>query len=178
MNAPEGFLTAKFGEAEIRVPRDVAILAYLEQLVEQRRPVSVGTDRAIDTAALPFRLAFQQDCAPKIGEARRDGIYAGLTLHDDAPCELILLPGKAERLDWPAAMAWAKERGGELPSRFDALVLLKNLPGEFEKDWYWLSEQHAEDGDYAWYQGFGYGTQDYGGKSYEGRARAVRRVPI
>ena len=48
----------------------------------------------------------------------------------------------------------------------------------FEEDWYWSSTQHASTSDDAWGQYFYYGSQYDGGKSYEGRARAVRRLPI
>lgn len=48
----------------------------------------------------------------------------------------------------------------------------------FEEDWYWSSTQHASSSDYAWYQGFSYGYQLTSFKSYECRARAVRRLPI
>ena len=44
--------------------------------------------------------------------------------------------------------------------------------------WYWSSTQHASSPSYAWVQYFYYGYQDDNHKSYEGRARAVRRLPI
>jgi hypothetical protein len=46
-----------------------------------------------------------------------------------------------------------------------------------EERWYWSSTQHA-DSDYAWGQDFNGGFQDGNIKSYEGRARVVRRLPI
>ncbi|MBI3096380.1 MAG: DUF1566 domain-containing protein [Rhodocyclales bacterium] len=48
----------------------------------------------------------------------------------------------------------------------------------FEEDWYWSSTQHASVSDYAWGQGFINGGQHNYNKSFEGRARAVRRLPI
>jgi hypothetical protein len=48
----------------------------------------------------------------------------------------------------------------------------------FEPEWYWSSTQHAADVTNAWRQDFLYGTQSYDYKSSEGRARAVRRLPI
>ncbi len=48
----------------------------------------------------------------------------------------------------------------------------------FADTWYWTSTQHAYYSDYAWVQVFYYGFQNYYGKSYSGRARAVRRLPI
>jgi hypothetical protein len=48
----------------------------------------------------------------------------------------------------------------------------------FEEAWYWSSTQHAAYSDYAWLQYFYHGGQGYDHKSYQGRARAVRRLPI
>jgi len=48
----------------------------------------------------------------------------------------------------------------------------------FEPDWYWSSPQHAANSDSAWGQYFSNGYQDGHGKSYGGRARAVRRLPL
>jgi hypothetical protein len=44
--------------------------------------------------------------------------------------------------------------------------------------WHWSSTQYAAGPSYAWYQGFNDGYQDDGHRSYEGRARAVRRLAI
>ena len=44
--------------------------------------------------------------------------------------------------------------------------------------WYWSSTQHASSPSDAWGQDFNDGNQDIIHKSYEGRARAVRRLPI
>ncbi|MDO8932968.1 MAG: DUF1566 domain-containing protein [Rhodocyclaceae bacterium] len=48
----------------------------------------------------------------------------------------------------------------------------------FEESWYWSSTQHAAYSGYAWLQNFGNGNQDHNGKSAQGLARAVRRLPI
>lgn len=48
----------------------------------------------------------------------------------------------------------------------------------FEPEWYWSSTQHAAYSDDAWSQNFDYGFQNDGYKSYDGRARAVRRLPL
>ena len=48
----------------------------------------------------------------------------------------------------------------------------------FEPEWYWSSTQHAAYSYNAWYQFFDNGNQYYLTKSYEGRARAVRRLPL
>jgi hypothetical protein len=114
---------------------------------------------------------------PAIGAAYQGGIYAGLTVHDNAPAELILLSGD-EELNWQDALAWAEKQGGTLPSRIDQLVLFKNLKSEFQEAYYWSSEQSAHNDAFAWIQSFTYGYQSYFHKSNFHRARAVRRLPI
>jgi hypothetical protein len=103
MNAPDPFLTLHLGEAEVRVPREAAVLAYLEQLLEQRRTV--------DLANIPgARIAFQRDCAHDVGEHTKDGIYAGLSIHEGRAVELYLLPGESDEISWPDAVKWAEDR--------------------------------------------------------------------
>ena len=104
---------------------------------------------------------------PAIGAEWQGGLYAGLSLEDNRPVHLILLPGEADgkngELNWKDAGVWAEKQGGTLPSRIDQLVLLKHLKAEFKADWYWSGEQHASYASYAWCQGFGYGGQlNYG----------------
>ena len=114
---------------------------------------------------------------PAIGQQYEGGIYAGITLHNDQLHALVLLPGDEEKPHADAG-AWAKEQGGELPSRIDMLVLLKNAKDEFKRDWYWTSEEVAGDADSAWVQDFGDGYQTGPRKSNGSRCRAVRRVAI
>ena len=124
----------------------------------------------------PIKIAIAR-ALPAIGEKFEDGIYAGITVHDNDPHELVLLPGEFKGT-WEKAKAWATEQGGVLPSRIDQLVLFKNLKSEFKDDWYWSGEQFAGDDACAWVQDFSYGYQDYGHKDGIFRCRAVRRVPI
>jgi hypothetical protein len=171
MNAPDSFLTLNLGEAEVRVPRERAVMAYLEQLLDQRRTVDLGRLSRGDMLQ-PFG-------APEIGEKTGHGIYAGLSIHEGKPVELYLLDGESDAIAWKDAISWAETvAGGQLPSRFDQLVLLKNLKSEFKEECYWSGEQHADDERWAWYQYFGNGNQNYDRKDYELRARAVRRVAI
>ena len=114
---------------------------------------------------------------PTIGAAYEGGIFAGITVHNDVPMALVLLPGE-EKLSWSKAGEWTKDKGGTLPSRFDGLVLFKNLKSEFKEEWYWTSEEYAGNADYAWIQGFGSGVQVSYRKSSDYRCRAVRRVAI
>jgi hypothetical protein len=89
---------------------------------------------------------------------------------------LEILPGEFEG-KWADAMAWAKEQGGDLPTRIEQIHLFNHARGEFEPDWYWSNEQTADE-RWAWSQSFGYGYQHYRDKDSKLRARAVRRVPI
>ncbi|MDE1919002.1 MAG: DUF1566 domain-containing protein, partial [Sphingomonadales bacterium] len=76
---------------------------------------------------------------------------------------------------WNDAMEWAKSVGGELPSRRELALLLANCRDHMEKDdWQWSRDTHESDASDAWFCNFGYGV-GYTRKSYEGRARAVRR---
>ena len=121
--------------------------------------------------------------AAAIGDTMRSlglevkGIYAGLTLHENAPYQLILLPGDVEKT-WEDAKAWAAEQGGVLPSRVDALVLFQNLRDKFQREAYWTDAPYVDDEGSAWYQDFGNGGQDYTRKSAKLRAVAVRRIAI
>jgi hypothetical protein len=102
--------------------------------------------------------------------------YAGLVLDaaTGAPSHhLILLPGQAEDVTWQQAKDWAIEQRGELPTRQEQALLYANLKREFKPNWYWSAEQSSA--SYAWLQHFYDGNQYDNTKSYEGRARAVRR---
>jgi len=107
-------------------------------------------------------------------------LWAGVLLNEDGTPShhVILLPGEAARIGWIKAVEWAKEIGGELPTRREQSLLFGNLKSHFKGEWYWSGEQHAADSGYAWIQFFGGGDQDYDSKSFEARARAVRRLPI
>ena len=113
-----------------------------------------------------------------IGSAFGGGTYAGIIRGvNGAPDEhLVLLDGEAAAVTWDAAGSWASAKGGELPTRAEQRLLHANLSNQFKPDWYWSAEQAGP--SYAWGQGFSGGDQNYGNRSYEGRARAVRRFPI
>jgi len=102
---------------------------------------------------------------------------AGAIVNDDGTLShyVILLPGEAESVNWQDAVAWATERGGELPTRREQSLLFANLKDGFESAWYWSGEQHEENSGWAWYQRFLNGYQHGYGQSSEFRARAVRR---
>jgi len=115
---------------------------------------------------------------PAIGTTWNGGIYAGLSLENEKPVALVLLPGDLDDGPWDDAVSWAKKQGGVLPSRIDQLVLLQNLKSEFKPDWYWSGAPDAGDESYAWCQDFTSGTQSNDRKYTKLRARAVRRVAI
>ena len=113
-----------------------------------------------------------------IGSAFCGGAYAGIIRGvNGAPDEhLVLLDGEAAAVTWDAAGSWASAKGGELPTRAEQRLLHANLSNQFKPDWYWSAEQAGPFN--AWYQYFSNGNQSNDSRSYEGRARAVRRFPI
>ena len=117
---------------------------------------------------------------PAIGAALAGGLFAGVTTYRDGThSAVVLLDDKpSKRLDWGSAMAWAQELQAELPTRPVAALLFHHLPTQFEQVWHWTSEAVEGEGSFAWNQDFGYGTRYVSPKSYEGRARAVRLIPL
>ena len=106
-------------------------------------------------------------------------VHAFSVIKSDGTIEhVILLPGDNDSASWDEQMTWAKSIGGDLPDRSELALLYKNLPDQFKDDWYWSNTQHSGDSDYAWYQGFNYGSQSLSHKTTELRARAVRRSVI
>ncbi len=111
-----------------------------------------------------------------------DGVYAGVARGRDGEIDghLVLLNVKPEGdLNWSKANAWAEGLGdgSRLPTRFESALLYANLQDEFDKDrWHWTGTQFSA--GFAWTQDFGDGTQLNDGKSFEARARAVRRFPL
>jgi hypothetical protein len=137
------------------------------------------TDTAAEATA-PAITSIKPSELPELGAPLADGIFSGLTTKKDGThCAVVLLPAKpSERLDWKAAMKWAEDIDAELPTRPVAALLFANLGDQFEKHWHWTSESCDFDGSYAWNQYFDRGTQLSLHKSYEGRCRAVRLIPL
>lgn len=106
--------------------------------------------------------------------------YAGLILGKDGQDDyhLVLLPEDMGELSWNAARTWAGTRGGELPSRRELSLLFANLREQFERQWYWSSEQHATRAQLVWGENFASGIQTVYGRQFRGHARAVRRVAL
>jgi len=123
---------------------------------------------------------------PFIGAALPGGLYAGVSFNpDDQQLYAVVLADAKppELFSWADAQAWAKglEIDGladfKVPDRLQSLLLFHTLHDQFEKAWHWTSTQYS-DADYAWCQYFNDGSQYPNGKSYEGRVRAVRLIPI
>lgn len=102
---------------------------------------------------------------------------ATIAIPGQAAYHLILLPGDIEAT-FEDAEGWAEGGGGVLPNRHEQALLFAHQRDQFQRDWYWSSQQHESDPDYVWCQYFGYGNQldDY--RYDKLRARAVRRLPI
>lgn len=115
---------------------------------------------------------------PKLNEGE---FYAGILLgkYGTPNQHIILLSGQANDVTFQQAQEFAAKAGGDLPTRREQSLLFANLKKQFEEHYYWSSELRASDSsDYAWYQDFDNGYQDYYDKCDELRARAVRRVAI
>jgi|SRR5712664_258800 len=154
------------GEALVTIPAEAAALAYLEQRIDERRgPMIVSVAES--------RMLF-----PAIGAEYLGGISAGLSIYNNAPVGLVLLPDELERATHDEAIEFAKRHGASLPSRIDQLVLRLNLRAKFKDAYYWAEELHESDSAYAWCQGFGYGNQIYYGRDNHCRVCVVRRVAI
>jgi hypothetical protein len=125
---------------------------------------------------------------PAIGEiwAGQGGIYVGLSRGEDGQPDAHLVLHVAEsngKLDWEGAKAWAAavdvdgHADFRLPTRTESALLYANSRDLMDTDdWYWTGTQCAGNESCAWCQLFDDGDQLYNRKSYEARARAVRRL--
>jgi hypothetical protein len=135
------------------------------------------------------RLISASFVPPRIGTIwfGQGGIYAGVARggFDGRPdYYLIVGPEHDGTLKWDPAMQWAKDLLVEgfgdlvLPRRREQALLFANVPELFKEEAYWSCEAHASNSDYAWFQYFDDGYQDYWTKDNQIRARVVRRIPI
>jgi len=105
--------------------------------------------------------------------------YAGAIINpDDTGNHIILLTGDKENINWQDAMTWAKELGGDLPTRAELILLYENHAAKFKELTYWSNTQHASYSSCAWGQSFDNGYQGCHNKNTELRSRAVRRVEV
>ena len=95
---------------------------------------------------------------------------------------LILHEQHADDADWKTQVEWAAgidvdgHKDFTLPNRRELNALSANAKDKFNNNWYWSSEPSGS--DYAWFQTFYDGGQDWDHQSVSYRACAVRRVPI
>jgi hypothetical protein len=114
---------------------------------------------------------------PPLGEPLEGGTFAGITTQPDGThVAIVLLPGRGEDLNHPAAVAWARERGGQLPTRLIAALLFANAKHMLSPWRYWCLE--TEDASFAWGCYFDECTQVRYHTICKGSAVAVRLIPV
>lgn len=125
-------------------------------------------------------IKFAAIAALALGAQLEGGTFAGvITQPDGTSVAVVLLPAKPDkRLKWDAAMAWAEEQDGQLPTRPIAAMLFANVKSEFEETWHWTNEPLIDDASHAWHCYFISGYQNYLNKSIAGAARAVRLIHL
>ena len=111
---------------------------------------------------------------PALGADLDGGEFAGITTKPDGTHWAVTkLPGYGEALNHDKALADAKARGGELPTKAVAALVVANL--KVKRGWYWTCETY--DASYAWHFNSGGYAGSYG-RSAEGGALAVRLIQI
>jgi hypothetical protein len=156
-------------------PKSPLFTAMLNSLVTKAPTVAPEADpEAVQSTAQTATPAL------KIGEyfAPAAGVYAGISRGEDSQPDghIFLLADKPRKMDWAAAVKWAESlgNGARLPSKSESALIYANLKDQVDEEWHWTGTQYS-DGS-AWYQYFTNGYQDSYLKTYEGRARAVRRL--
>ena len=87
----------------------------------------------------------------------------------------MLLPEEASDVSWPTATRMGGGRGMPmLPNRRELALLFANLREQFDRVWYWSSEQHDTRPQLVWGQNFASGIQTVYGRPFRGHARAVQ----
>jgi hypothetical protein len=120
----------------------------------------------------PINIGF-----PQLNDGEK---WVGIIMSADGKKQdhLILLPGETDDINWQEATEWAASIGGQLPDRVESALLYSCMKDEFKEEAYWTCETHKSNAEWAWYQYFYNGYQNYYYKDYELRARAVRRVSV
>lgn len=114
---------------------------------------------------------------PALAEPLDGGAFGGIvTMPDGKHVAVVLLPERGEDLNHPAAVAWAQECGGQLPTRPIAALLFANCKQLLQLGWHWCLE--TQGASYAWGCNFVLGSQNDNHKSFEGSAVAVRFIPL
>lgn len=150
-------------------PRSRAIMEALYKTLDPKF-------QADDTAEQPEPA--QATAAPALNLQPGEH-YAGVVLdaNGNVTHHLVLMAERpTNKLNWQAAMDWAKRVGGDLPTRQEQALLFANCKPHLQADWHWSNQTHDDDTSYAWYCYFYGGFQSSNRKIYEGCAVAVRRV--
>jgi hypothetical protein len=138
----------------------------LAALIAQLQATPVQTSTTIYIEEETFDLAPGEHYAGAVLDAN------GQHMH-----HLVLMAAKPESdLAWKAALEWAEEVGGALPTRQEQALLFANCKPHLTPRWHWSCEEHEEEASFAWSCYFNLGDQLTNHKSYEGSAVAVRRV--
>jgi hypothetical protein len=147
---------------ELIQAKQTELAAMIAQL--QATPAQISTTIYIEEET--FDLAPGEHYAGAVLDAN------GLHMH-----HLVLMAAKPEGdLNWTAALEWAEEAGGALPTRQEQALLFANCKPHLTPHWHWSCEEHETEASSAWVCYFDLGFQSSGHKSYEGGAVAVRRV--
>ena len=147
---------------ELIQAKQTELAAMIAQL--QATPAQISTTIYIEEET--FDLAPGEHYAGAVLDAN------GLHMH-----HLVLMAAKPEGdLNWTAALEWAEEAGGALPTRQEQALLFANCKPHLTPHWHWSCEEHETEASFAWHCYFNYGLQSNTLKSYEGGAVAVRRV--
>ena len=141
------------------------------------QPRKETTVSKIETPAIEARPL---SSVPALKQPWEGGTFVGITMLADGKLYAIVqLDAKPpKRLTWKKAMEWAASVGGCLPSRPVAALMFALAKDLLTPDWYWTSEQFAEDTDYAWCCDFYDGFQGYYRQRSDGCAVAVRMIPL
>ena len=78
----------------------------------------------------------------------------------------------------PSSLPMGRHYTEERPAQTGVAEFRADGAQALDAAWHWSSTQYGPSSSTAWIQVFSNGTQGYNRKSYEGRARAVRRLPI
>ena len=147
---------------ELIQAKQTELAAMIAQL--QATPAQISTTIYIEEET--FDLAPGEHYAGAVLDAN------GLHMH-----HLVLMAAKPEGdLNWTAALEWAEEAGGALPTRQEQALLFANCKPHLTPHWHWSCEEHETEASFAWHCYFNGGLQSNTLKSYEGGAVAVRRV--
>ncbi|MFZ6819818.1 DUF1566 domain-containing protein [Undibacterium sp. Ji22W] len=164
---------------------DGATLTVPKKQLLNRWLANLLTPQNVTTDLLPIRTK-----PPRINTEwmEQGGIYTGVIGGENGAPDyhLIFAPLENEIVGVNHAQALDQSKkpingfdDWYLPDRRETRLIAINAPDTFDKDgWYWTFTQYATTSDYAWLQLFSNGIQDVRHESYEGRARAVRRVSI